>query len=105
VTDRHNADKLLYLCGDHSKPWWFDKAEREIVWLTDYSVFNPIKTKDRLLDRLRFYVDEADLVVLLPGHIASDEAIAEITYATAAGIEVKLFEDVVEPFENVRDCD
>jgi hypothetical protein len=105
VTDRHNADKLLYLCGDLRNPEWFFKAEREIVWLTDYTVVNPAKARDTLLERLRYCVDAADLVVVLPGYLTSSEALTEAMYAKTVGIEVKLFEDVVAPFDNVRDCD
>lgn len=102
---RHDSDRVLYLCGDHAQAQWFDKAEHEIIWLTDFTVVNPVKGSTELLDRLKYYVDASDLVVVLPGFMASREAMAEIMYAEAVGIEVKYFEDVIEPFESVRDCD
>lgn len=105
---RHNVDRIVYLCGDHSDPETFYYAERNITLATDYSVINPTKGEQTysLLERLDI-LGYADVVVLISPEASSYDlaAVTEFAYANAVGIDVMSYEEFLEPYEIVRDCD
>lgn len=110
MNDRRKVDRIVYLCGDHSDPQKFYYAERNITLVTDYSVINPTKGEQTysLLERLDI-LGYADVVVILHDPMGSSErmpdTMTEIWYAEAVGVETFFYEDFLEPYENVRDCD
>ena len=116
MTDRsrHNSDLTVYLCGDHSDPEQFFYAERNIQAAMDYCVINPTKLTHEyhdgtgvrpytLLERLEM-IQHSDVLVYLNRPREAYE-FAEIEFAHAVDIDVVQYENFLEPYEVVRDCD